>query len=284
MPEGPFGQTRLTSVGPLVDDENGGRQQYIPDVDVNFKSSENMSGLADESVHLSVTSPPYNIGWNYGSYEDDLDFRQYKQLLSDVFSEVYRVLVPQGRLCINVPTLVRGGSEGGMSHLQIVLNILQDQPEDWREREVIVWDKMEGQPSRNSTFPEPWGVLLNNTHESVIVVQKPGRRRNRPSQEIRDASVYGAYTEDTTEDVWMIPPANRQVNAPSGEAIPQMPKELPRRLIKMYSYKTDTVLDPFLGSGVVAEVAYEEERNAVGYEVREDIKPVIQSRIPTNID
>lgn len=286
MPEGPLGFPRLTSIGPMVEDDG-----WLPsdnsdvDADLFFHSSERMGELDDESVHLVVTSPPYNIGWEYGEYEDASSDREYSGLLDSVFDECYRVLEEQGRICVVLPDLVREGSEGGTSQLRLLMNTLRSQDNDWRFREIIVWDKKAGRPHKYSTFPRPWGVLLNNVHETILVAQKPGKRRTyeRPSEKMKDRSVYSNPPHDVATDVWEIPVQESYVNV-GGERVPTFPAEIPRRLIKLYSFKTDTVLDPFTGVGTTMRVALDEGRSAVGYEIRDDLASYISSNLPMKME
>lgn len=284
MPTGPLGFPRLTNVGPLVNDDPWKTDfEAQADVDIFFKSSEDMSELDERSVHLAVTSPPYNLDWDYGSFYDVQEYQDYMDMLSRVFSETYRVLEQQGRLCINVPTLVRQGSEGGVSHMSdIIKHVLENSDDDWRIREVIIWNKMNAAAPRYGTEPEPWGVLLTNIHECIIVAQKPGRRRGnrRPRQDIRDQSMFSERRVDgeTLTDVWDIAPDSQGVSI-GDEKVPTFPREIPRRLIAIYSYKTDTVLDPFAGSGRTLGVAKSMGRNSVGYELREQLAPIMEDEI-----
>jgi len=291
MPEGPLGFPRLTDLGPFVEEDKRTKitEQINPTSRVFFKSSEDMSEINDREVHLIVTSPPYNIGWDYGSFEDDIEFREYKSLLSNVFAESFRVLEQQGRMCINVPTLKRSGSDGGMSHLSMVINMLEQQQQDWRIREIIIWNKKAGRPPEYGTFPQPWGVLLNNIHESIIVAQKPGRRRtrDRPSEEIKDLSVIKDPPGDLTKDVWdiPIPPDSGFIRTDESqqEQTPTFPREIPKRLISLYSFVTDTVLDPFAGTGRTIGEAVRSGRNGVGYEVRSELSNIIDEEVPGEV-
>lgn len=298
MPEGPLGFPRLTNIGPLVEKTKWEKinEDVTPDVDVFFHSSENMKELDDESVHLVVTSPPYNIGWDYGSVDDQKEYQNYLDLLDRVFNECYRVLTEQGRLCINVPTLVRQGSEGGVSHFGDVVNILREQDNDWRFRESIVWDKTHGsgRGTRYSSFPDPWGVLLVDQHEAIMVMQKPGRRRTvgnggdrpRPDSPLRDLSRIDPDEEpnDIIHDVWHIPTVQESIETAEGERIPTYPKEIPERLIKLYTYVGDTVLDPFLGAGTTLDAAEDLGRDGVGYEIREELAGVIEKTVGVRME
>lgn len=272
--------------------------QHSPDI--HFGSSTDMSEVDDESVHLIVTSPPYNADWPYGSVDDDLDYgSEYLPMLAEVFQECYRVLVPGGRMCVNVPSLLRGGTEGGTpigadievmldtSDQGLLLRYEGDQFEigelktktEWVEREHITWFKgfnTDGL-APNGSFPRPWGILLNNMHEVVLVFQKPGNRDVSTISEQRiEESKINKRNDDLCDDVWHISPEAWSFNYIEDEKVPVFPEELVRRCLTIWTYKGDTVLDPFAGRFTVGKVAKEMERQSIGYELREDLKQDIE--------
>lgn len=281
-------------------------QAYQPEI--HFHSSENMEQLEDESVHLTVTSPPYNTGWEYGDYDDSRPYAaEYLQMLARVFREVYRVTVPGGRFLVNVPSLLRDGSDGGYPIAADIcrmmtrkggvwsmsaakdggwntmddINTLQEET-NWVIREQIAWVKgfNDDGLAPNGSFPRPWGVLLNNMHEVVVVFQKPGSRSFDEMEEERiENSKINKTDDDMCDDVWFISPERWNPSYVDDENIPVFPEKLVRRSIQLWTYEKDTVLDPFAGRFTVGKVAREERRESVGYEIREDLKRDIKEYV-----
>ena len=230
-----------------------------------------MSEVADNSVALVVTSPPYFAG---KQYEEELDregvpgsYLEYLQLLREVFAECKRVLEPGGRIAVNVANL---GRKPYRSLAADVMTILQD---DLRllPRGEIVWQKGEGASGSCAwgSFRSPTNPVFRDVTERVIVASKGRFGRAKSPKERRAAGLPFASSiraDDfmaLTLDVWDIPPesANRvQHPAP-------FPVELPQRLIELYTFTGDLVLDPFLGSGTTVVAARRTGRVGLGYDL-----------------
>lgn len=299
-------------------DEDSKSPEYSPDIyykncDGDGHDTEPLSDVEDESVHLCVTSPPYNVQWDYGSHGDDMAYHSdYLNLLARVFGQMSQKLVPGGRLVINVPTLVRMGAKGGRplaadiigmltartvsnpqrkgqgSGLQLarhesnsITHPLSDGAPVYALREYIIWNKgfnTDGL-APNGSFPKPWGILLNNMHEAVLVFQRPGDRDvSSIPDEVKEASEIDKEQDDLCDDVWNISPENWDFQEEE-ESVPVFPEEIPRRAIKLWTYKGDTVLDPFGGRGTTCKVAKEMERHSIMYEKRESLKDEIEDYI-----
>lgn len=230
-----------------------------------------MDAVADGSVALVVTSPPYFAG---KEYEEELGrdgvpgtYLDYLQLLRDVFSECTRKLEPGGRIAVNVANL---GRRPYRSLSADVISILQD---DLRLllRGEVVWVKQRGSSGSCAwgSFQRATNPVLRDTSERVIIASKgrfdravPVRERSR-----RDLPWESTLTRDDfmeyTLDVWEFPAESAtRVGHPA-----PFPVELPRRLIGLYTYRGDLVLDPFAGSGTTAVAAARSGRHYVGYDL-----------------
>lgn len=247
-----FYRRRLLDHAPAV---AVGEPQTPPDeiIDALFcKSSEAMTEIPDDCVALMVTSPPYNVGKDY---DEDLSLAEYLDLLATILAETVRVLEPGGRVAVNVANL---GRKPYLPLNHHVAGILQDL--GLLLRGEIVWQKAAG--AGGSCAWGSWRSAKNPTlrdvHEYVIVASKGAYRRSRIG---RDTITKEEFLEATTS-VWTIKPASaKRVGHPA-----PFPVELPRRLIELYSFEEDLILDPFMGSGTTAVAAIETGRHYVGYD------------------
>lgn len=245
------------------------REVRIPDERLDriySGSSESMSELPDDSVHLMITSPPYNVS---KEYDQDLTLEEYRQLLQDVFAETYRVLVTGGRACINVANL--GRKPYIPLHAYIISDMLQT---GFYMRGEIIWDKAASAAS--STAWGSWmsasNPVLRDVHEYILVFSK--QSFSRKSEE-RESTIEKQQFLEWTKSVWTFPSASaRQVGHPA-----PFPEELPRRLIELYSYRGDVVLDPFAGSGTTCVAALRTGRRYVGYEIEPEYVKLAEQRI-----
>jgi site-specific DNA-methyltransferase (adenine-specific) len=218
------------------------------------KTSEEMSELPDASVHLMVTSPPYNAR---KEYDKDLSLDEYRDLLRRVFRETYRVLVHGGRACINVANL------GRKPYIPLHAYVIQDMLDlGYLMRGEVIWDK--GGSASRSTAWGSWrsaaNPVLRDVHEYILIFSKESLARRSDG---RPATINKDSFLEWTKSVWTFPAISaRQVGHPA-----PFPEELPRRLIDLYTYRGDTVLDPFCGSGTTCLAALRAGRRYVGYEV-----------------
>ena len=231
------------------------------------KSSEAMAELPDHSVHLMVTSPPYNVGKDY---DEDLTLGDYLEFLKRVWQEVHRVLVPGGRACINIANL------GRKPYIPLHSHILRDMAEiGFLMRGEVIWHK--GASASPSTawgsWRSPANPTLRDVHEYILIFSKAGF--SRPNPEKRRATISRDEFLELTKSVWTFP----AVSAKSVGHPAPFPMELPRRLIQLYTFEDDIVLDPFMGSGQTAIAAVQGQRRYVGYEIEADYLRLAQRRV-----
>lgn len=230
-------------------------------------SSEQMTDLPDASVHLMVTSPPYNVGKDY---DEDLTLEEYLSFLRRVWAETYRVLVPGGRACINVANL------GRKPYIPLHTFIARDMIElGFLMRGEIIWDKAAS--ASNSTAWGSWQSASNPTlrdvHEYILVFSKGNFRRDRP--EGREDTITREQFLEYTKSVWQFGTESaRKVGHPA-----PFPVELPYRLIQLYTFFGEVALDPFMGSGQTALAARKSRRHFVGYEANAEYVALARKRL-----
>ena len=230
-------------------------------------SSEDMAAIPDNSVHLMVTSPPYNAG---KVYDENLTLGEYLAFLRRSWEEVYRVLVPGGRACVNIANL------GRRPYLPFHASIINEMIDiGFLMRGELIWQK--GSSAGGSTAWGSWlspsNPTLRDTHEYIMVFCKGSFRRQEPKD--KQATITRDQFLEFTKSVWTFPSesANR-----IGHPAP-FPLELPYRLIQLYTYEGDVVLDPFIGSGQTALAAMKSHRHFVGYEIDEEYASLARKRI-----
>lgn len=229
-------------------------------------SSENMSELPDNSVHLMLTSPPYNVSKDY---DENLSLNEYLALLERVLKEVNRVLVVGGRVCINIANI---GRKPYIPLTMYVNQIMLDL--GFLMRGEIIWDK-----SASSGVSMAWGSyksasnpVLRDTHEYILVFSKGEFKRNKKG---KVDSISKENFMQWSKSIW-------HFNAVSAKKIGHpapFPIELPKRLIEFYSFENDIILDPFIGSGTSALAALSLKRKFIGYEINEEYIKLANSRI-----
>jgi len=198
-------------------------------------SSEDMREIADQTVHLVVTSPPYHVG---KEYETEQSFQGWLVMMKRVCAEMRRVLVPGGRAGINVAGIGRNPYRPTQYYVTgIMLNL------GFLMRGEIIWNKgaSAGGSSAWGSWMSATNPVLRDTHEYVLIFSKESMKRETSSTDSigRDEFLMA------TRSVWEIPAASaRRIGHPS-----PFPLELPKRLIQLYSFEGDVVLDPFCGSG-----------------------------------
>jgi len=231
------------------------------------KSSERMEELPDNSVHLMVTSPPYNVG---KEYDEDFTLREYLDFLKRVWKEVYRVMVPGGRVCINIANL------GRKPYIPLHAFIVEDMLAlNFLMRGEIIWNKASS--ASPSTAWGSWLSAANPTlrdiHEYILVFSKDTFSRKNVFS--RKNTITKDEFLEYTKSIWTFPAEPAQK---IGHPAP-FPIELPFRLIQLYTYEGEVILDPFMGSGQSALAAIKSNRHYVGYDIEEKYVKLAEKRI-----
>ena len=232
---------------------------------IHCLDSRNISILPENSIHLMVTSPPYNAS---KEYDEDLSLKEYLQLLKDVFQEVFRVLVPGGRACVNIANL------GRKPYLPLSSYIIRDMIDiGFLMRGEVIWDK--GTPGGSCAWGS-WQSAANPTlrdgHEYILIFSKD--KYNRPSKG-KENTISKEEFLDFTKSVWEFTPESaKKIGHPA-----PFPIELPYRCIQLFTFKNDVVLDPFVGSGTTCVAAIKTGRRFIGIDIDEEYVKNAHKRI-----
>lgn len=236
-------------------------------------SSEDMKELSDESVHLIVTSPPYWDIKDYGSNEqighnESLD--QYLSRLKEVWEECYRVLKPGCRMIINIGDQYNRATESKPYHItplnsHVIQGVLDASNHEMIFLGNIIWQKQTNTDTSGGacvmgSFGRPRNGYVNFDYEYISIFKKPGKDPDVPKEIKEQDSIDTEEWKELFNGHWRFA-GDRQKEHPA-----PFPEELPRRIIKMYSFSGDTVLDPFMGRGTTVKMANEMNRSSIGFE------------------
>lgn len=232
-------------------------------------SAEDMVEIPDNSVHMMITSPPYNVG---KEYDENLSLSQYRDFLITIWKETYRVLVDGGRAAVNVANI------GRQPYIPLNAIIATDMIDNgFIMRGEIIWNK--GASAGSSCAWGSWlsasNPVLRDIHEYILVFCK--KYFQRMPSDISKSTISRDEFLDGTKSVWNIQAESaKRVGHPA-----PFPVALPQRLIEMYSYENDIVLDPFMGSGTTGLAAIHTNRKYVGYETEEKYVNLAYNRLST---
>jgi len=249
--------------------------------------SRKMDAVDDESVHLIVTSPPYWQLKDYGSEEQigyNDSYQDYINNLNLVWNQCYRVLHKGCRLCINIgDQFARSVYYGRYKIIPIRTEIIKFcETIGFDYMGAIIWQKVTtcnttGGATIMGSFPYPRNGIVKLDYEFILIFKKLGKQP-KVSKQIKEQS-------ELSKNEW-----NEYFYGHwnfSGEKqnnhLAPFPEELPKRLIKMFSFVGDTVLDPFLGSGTTSLAALKLSRNSIGYEINRDYLSTIKQRLTENL-
>jgi site-specific DNA-methyltransferase (adenine-specific) len=263
---------------------------------IHHHSCETMSELKADSVALTVTSPPY---WNAIDYDIHAanktehyrtrayalgyaDYTDYLDWLERVFTEVWRVTKPGGFCAIVIGTVLLNGQ-----HYPVPFDLIARLTQSgWLFHQDIIWHKCTAGVKRAGVTiqkPYPGYYYPNIMTEYILVFRKPGepiyKERSIEEKERSDYPINKLFTYDIANNVWHIAPVPPdQLDHPC-----PFPEEIPYRLIQLYSYQGELVLDPFAGSGQTTKVAKHLKRKFVGYETIEKYVQLATARLTEDL-
>ena len=253
-------------------------------------NSCDMSAIPDNSVNLIITSPPY---WTLKDYDVEgqiglgsSSYDYYLSELNKVWKECVRVLAPDGKICINImPFLLTGkAARFERRETRLVLGDIErfmDSTGCMFQFGLYIWDKRKiARFSSFGSYPFPPNIFSTYPYEWITVFSKNGKREP-VSAEIKEKSKLTSeeWQKWAINSIWEMQPAKAKSE---GHPAP-FPAELPKRLIKLYSFWGDTVLDPFAGTGTTLKAAVELGRKAVGYELNEEYLPLIRKKLQSTV-
>ena len=228
---------------------------------------EVMENIPDNSVHLAITSPPYNVGKNYDNHNDRMGYQEYLDWLEKVWRETKRVLVPGGRFALNIaPTGIKD-----------FVPLHHDFTNQFRKIEMkfrteIIWYKQTMlKRTAWGSFKSPANPHIVPSWEYVLIFSK---EKDRLDGDRKNADIKRQEFMDFSDGFWKISPETKRKGHPA-----PFPEELIYRLTKFYSYKGNTILDMFGGTGTVATVAYKTKRRFIHIDISEKYNAVARARL-----
>ena len=258
--------------------------QNITQSTLFFGDARQMQELSDEAVQLIITSPPYWQLKDYGAanqigFHDT--YEDYIAGLNQVWKECYRVLSPGCRLCVNIgDQFARAAHYGRYKVIPIREQIVRYCEElGFDYMGAVIWQKAttmntSGGGSVMGSFPHPRNGILKIDYEFILLFKKLGKAPKATPQQKADSAMTTAEWNQYFSGHW-----NFGGEKQGDGHIAMFPLELPRRLIKMFSFVGEAVLDPFTGSGTTLRAALELGRVGVGYEINPDFSPAIRKRL-----
>ena len=250
---------------------------------VVFGDSRSLNKIKDKSVQLIITSPPYWQLKDYGA-EDQIGFNdsyeEYINNLNLVWKECYRVLSDGCRLCINIgDQFARSVYYGRYKVIPIrteIIRFCESMGMDYMG--AIIWQKTttmntSGGGAIMGSFPYPRNGILKMDYEFILLFKKLGNAPKPTAQQKADSEMTKEEWSQYFSSHWNFNGVKQMGH------IAMFPEELPKRLIKMFSFAGETVFDPFAGSGTTSLAAKHLGRNSIGYEINRDFAPIIREKL-----
>ena len=248
---------------------------------------EGIKQIDDNSIHLIITSPPYNIGKDYGEYKDDLNYKDYILWLDSIWKLHHKILINGGYMCINIGSCIVSENKRTHAKQTSIREILPSYAHvivsclniGFSFQEHIIWDKIGNTEDNKMVFgsyPFPVSVYSRKVLEHILIFKK-GTYRNIDGKRIDENKISLKEWKEFTNPIWNF----------NGERMYEhcapFPIELSIRLTKMFSFTNDIVLDPFMGSGTTAVAAKQLNRNFIGFEINEEYVKIANKRLKQQV-
>ena len=230
------------------------------------QDSRKIENVPNSSVHLMVTSPPYNVGKDYDA---DLSLNEYLALLKDVFTETYRVLVNGGRSCVNIANI---GRKPYIPYHKFIIDVMLEI--GFLMRGEVIWNKGAGAGVSTAwgSWCSPSNPTLRDTHEYIVIFSKGKFSRERKA---REGTISKEEFLEFTKSIWTFAPESaKKVGHPA-----PFPVVLPYRCMQLYTFKGEVVLDPFSGVGTTAIAAIQSGRHFICFDNNPDYVEQARNRI-----
>jgi site-specific DNA-methyltransferase (adenine-specific) len=228
---------------------------------------DGMKEIPENMIDLVVTSPPYNLGIQYDSYDDNKTLKEYFNWCNDWLKECYRILKPDGRICLN-HYFSCGTSEIRFAPLMRLNCIAEDI--GFRHHGVATWD------DRTLTKRTAWGSWIsasapyvNSPFEGILIMYKERWKKDA----IGESTILPEDFMEACSGIWKIQPEHTY------QTIANFPVSLSARCINLLSYKGDIILDPFIGAGTTAVAAKQTGRKYIGFEISQNYCKIAESRL-----
>ena len=253
-----------------------------------------MKELPSECIDIIITSPPYNAAHNYDNYNDNRDFSDYIDNMTQIFKECYRILKKGGRICVNVPFAIKNKKTKNVSfishHIAAILNEIGFKDFEW-----ITWHKgknmnhFQGNNTAWGSWKSPSCPSFRPLGEAIMVFYKEEKQHRGNKEKI---DITGEEFKEWTKNTWYFNDDNNNAyeglmcipnDAKKNDHPAPYPNELVERLLKLYSYKDDIVLDPFNGIGTTTYVAEKMNRKYIGIELSKKYCDIAISRLERGI-
>ncbi len=234
---------------------------------INGDCLEVLKKMPDNQIHLAITSPPYNVGKEYDDHNDKMNYKEYLKWLNLVWAETKRVLVPGGRFCLNIaPTGIKDFVPIHHDFARLLKRLKMI------FRTEIIWYKQTMlKRTAWGSWKSPANPHIVPSWEYILVFSKKQPNLEGNSE---NADITNEEFQKFSDGMWYIPPETQRNGHPA-----PFPEELVYRLVKFYSYKGNTVLDMFGGTGTVAVVAQKTGRNFTHIDISKDYCIVAQNRL-----
>jgi len=242
--------------------------------------------LSDETIDIIITSPPYNAGHNYDIYNDNLEKQEYIAFLTKIFKQCYRVLKKDGRICINIPFAIKNMKSKQVYFVSSWVTSICEKI-GFKSFEYIAWHKgkalnhFQGNNTAWGSWKSPSCPNFRPLGEVILVFYKEEKSHKG---EIQNIDISSEEFKNWTKNMWYFDETNSTVmcvanNARKNEHPAPFPSELVARLLKLYSYKGDLVLDPFNGIGTTTHTAYQMERHYIGFDISSNYCDIARNKI-----